>query len=208
MGFTENLERDRAVLGRLLDQLDLPANLISPIQAHARAVRDSADRLGLISPNDVEAVVVRHSADSLLFALARRPTAGESWVDVGSGAGFPGVVLACCFPECAFALLEPLKRRAGFLELVGADLGLSNLEVVPRRLEDLESDTFDVAVARAFAEPMLALRSMLRILKPGGRAYVSVSPGVRIEAGATLVRIDDAGDVDSPGLFSMMTREG
>jgi 16S rRNA (guanine527-N7)-methyltransferase len=165
-------------------------------------------RLGLVSPNDVEHVITRHSADSLLFALVRRPGPGERWVDVGSGAGFPGVVLACCFPECSFTLAEPLQKRAGFLELAAADLGLANVDVLPARLQDLGMEPFDVAVARALTEPSEALRSMLGVVRPGGEAIVAISRDTAVDLGATTLKLEDLGNVDSPGVFSMMTREG
>jgi len=208
VGFARNIERDLAALGGLLDRLGLPATLISPIRAHSRAVKEAAGRLGLVSPNDVEHVIPRHSADSLLFALVRRPAPGERWVDVGSGAGFPGLVLACAFPECSFTLVEPLEKRAGFLELTAADLGLGNLDVRATRVEELEPDLFDVAVARALTEPSEALRSMLRVVRPAGQAIVAISRDAAVITSGTIVELGDLGNVDSPGLFSMMTREG
>src|SRR6266542_2898608 len=115
-----------AALAALLRELSLSPSLLSPLLAHARAVSDNADRLGLVSERDIETIVARHSADSLLFALARPPAPDDEWVDVGSGAGFPGLVLALCYPDTKFTLLEPQSRRAGFLELQITDLGLAN----------------------------------------------------------------------------------
>jgi len=87
VGFAGNIVRDRALLGSLLERLELPISLASPLLAHARAVQRDAARLGLVSPRDVASVVSRHSADSLLFALVRKPRRGERWIDVGTGAG-------------------------------------------------------------------------------------------------------------------------
>lgn len=207
MGFTGNIARDRVVLGSLLDRLELPATLVSPVIAHAKAVERSAERLGLVSPADLGSIVPRHSADSLLFALVRRPGEGERWVDVGSGAGFPGLVLAVCFPTTAFTLSEPLQRRAGFLESIAAELGLSNVDITTSRAETLE-DAFDVAVARALAAPRKALETLLGIVRPGGRAITAVASDSPPAGHGELVRVADIGNVDSPGLFSMMTREG
>jgi 16S rRNA (guanine527-N7)-methyltransferase len=170
-------------------------------------VEGAAARLGLVSPKDAGVVVSRHIADSLLFALARRPKPEERWLDVGSGAGFPGMPLAICFPEATFTLLEPSKRRAGFLELVSADLGLANVAVEARRLESL-TGAWDVAVARAVADPATALGAMSAAVRSGGVAIVAVGPNAQVVEGAEVVRVADLGNVDSPGLFSMMTREG
>ncbi|MGH2811023.1 MAG: 16S rRNA (guanine(527)-N(7))-methyltransferase RsmG [Actinomycetota bacterium] len=165
-----------------------------------------ADRLGLVAPG--EDVVRRHTADSLLFALVRAPQPGERWIDVGSGAGFPGLVLAGCYPDTLFTLLEPLKRRAGFLELQIADLGLANALVEARRLDEVEEGTYEVAVARALEEPGRALKSMVRVVSDAGMACVAVGAGVIAPSDPDVreVLLGDFGDVDSPGRFLMMSR--
>jgi 16S rRNA (guanine527-N7)-methyltransferase len=206
MGFTRNIARDRGVLGALLQRLGLPLNLASPLMAHAAAVAGASDRLGLVAPGDRGSMLARHTADSLLFALARVPQPGERWADVGSGAGFPGLVLACCYPDARFALIEPNERRAGFLELQAAGIGLANVEILARRLEDVEG-AFDIAVARAFQAPALALLSMMPLVKMGGWSIVAAGPHVPIPDGATAVSLENLGDVDSPGVLFMMSRE-
>ena len=206
MGFAGNIVRDRALLGSLLERLELPISLASPLLAHARAVQRDAARLGLVSPRDVASVVSRHSADSLLFALVRKPRRGERWIDVGAGAGFPGLVLAIAFPETSFTLAEPLRKRAGFLDSVAAEVGVANVDITTSRAEDIRAD-FDVAVARALADPVTTLDRLPALLLPGGCAIVAVGGGYAPSGAAEVVRLKDLGDVDSPGVFSMMTRE-
>jgi 16S rRNA (guanine527-N7)-methyltransferase len=207
MGFTRNIARDRAILGQLLQRLGLPSTALSLLFAHADAVGAATGRLGLISPGDADQIVPRHTADSMLFALVRSPGIGERWLDVGTGAGFPGVVLACCYPDCSFTLLEPHERRAGFLELTTNDLGLGNVIVDGRRLEDITTAGVDVAIARAFADPSEALKDLVGAVRKGGDAIVAVGPSVVVSPPARMVAVEVPGDVDSPGLFSMMTRE-
>ena len=208
MGFTRNISRDRAVLGKLIDRLGLPATVLSLVMAHAEAVRASGRRLGLVSPGDSEHIVGRHSADSLLFALARTPAPGERWLDVGSGAGFPGFVLACAYPGTAFVLLEPLKRRAGFLELWTLELGLSNVRVLSRRLGDLDRGGYDVVVSRALEAPRKTRAGLLDATRPGGDVLVAIGSSETPEPPALLVALENVAFVDSPGRFSMMTRGG
>jgi 16S rRNA (guanine527-N7)-methyltransferase len=206
-GFTRNTTSDSALLGRLLGRLGVPSTALSLLLAHAVAVARDADRIGLLAADEV--IVRRHTADSLLFALVRAPQPGESWVDVGSGAGFPGLVLAATYPNSAFTLLEPQKRRAGFLELQTADLGLANVRVETRRLDEVEDAIHEVAVARALKEPGRALRSMVRVVARGGLAIVAVGSGPATPADPRVyeVRVDDIDDVDSPGRFFMMSHE-
>lgn len=206
MGFPGNRVRGQAVVGPLLERLGLPATLLSPLLAHAAAVAASAERLGLVSPRDVGSVVERHTADSLLFALARPPLPGERWVDLGSGAGFPGLVLAVCYPSTSFTLVEPLRKRAGFLELEGASLGAQNVEVLAVRSEALEP-AYDVAVARAFARPAEALQRLLTCLRAEGEAILAVGPDAAVPDGARAVRPGYSASVDSPGVLFMMTRD-
>jgi len=182
--------------------LALPQNLLSVLLAHAEAVVTDADRLGLVTERTLDAIVSRHTADSLLFALARRPLAEDAWVDVGSGAGFPGLVLACCFPDARFTLVEPQKRRAGFLELELHQLGLQNTEVLAARAVELEP-SFDVATARALAEPLIALEALRSLVKPEGSVLLAVG-----DSAVAPPEVDDLDvarpGVDSPGRIFMI----
>jgi 16S rRNA (guanine(527)-N(7))-methyltransferase RsmG len=189
------------VLAPLLRRLGLPETLLSPLLAHAAAVARARDRLGLVSRRDATRIERRHTADSLLFALVRTPRPGERWVDVGSGAGFPGVPLACCYPATRFTLVEADRRRAGFLSLQAADLGLANVEVVNARAERLAGQ-FDVAVSRALGPGAWAL--LRRLVRPGGAVVLAVGPDEPPPPGATVVRVPPTRGVDSPTTFLMM----
>jgi 16S rRNA (guanine527-N7)-methyltransferase len=78
-------------------------------------------------------------------------------LDVGTGAGFPGLVLAIVKEESHFTLCEPLKKRATFLRFVVTMLGLSNVTVVSKRVEELESFEFDLITSRAVTNTKLLL---------------------------------------------------
>jgi 16S rRNA (guanine527-N7)-methyltransferase len=195
-----------AVIAGLLHELEVPDGALSGIVAHARGVARDADRLGLTAERELEQILVRHSADSLLFALARRPAAGEAWLDVGSGAGFPGLVLAIAFPEARFTLVEPQARRAGFLELESLNLGLTNVEVARRRLETVPEASVDVVVARALEDPLVTHGSLGRLVRPGGCALVAAGPATPRPEGAVELRVSRP-HVDSPGVLLMMPAE-
>ena len=191
-------------MAALLRELGLPENLLSLLLAHASAVALDADRLGLVAERTSEEVIARHTADSLLFALARRPEGDETWVDVGSGAGFPGLVLACCFADTRFTLIEPQRRRAGFLEVQTLQLGLENTQVLAARATDLEPD-YDVATARALAEPAIALEALKTLVRPEGTVLLAV--GDRAVAPQDVDDLDVARPgVDSPGRIFMIAQ--
>jgi 16S rRNA (guanine(527)-N(7))-methyltransferase RsmG len=86
---------------------------------------------GLLGPADLGRIHERHVLDSLRVLSCVRSAGDRAMVDMGSGAGLPGVPLAVAFPEAWVALVEPTRRRVAFLELAVQELGLRNTEVVP-----------------------------------------------------------------------------
>jgi 16S rRNA (guanine527-N7)-methyltransferase len=110
----------------------------------------------------------RHLLNCAVVATLLRP--GEHVVDVGSGAGLPGIPLALARPDCRIVLLEPLARRAAFLAEVVDDLGLApRVTVLRGRAEDQPKAGHDVAVARAVAPLDRLARWCLPLVRPGGR---------------------------------------
>lgn len=126
--------------------------------------------LGLVGGSDRGRLYRRHVLDSLGAAAAFEP-GDRAALDLGSGAGLPGVVLAVALPGVRFVLLEPRARRAGFLELAVDRLGLENAEVRVARAEDLvgEAPGVDVVTARAFAPLPRSWAAAHPLLRPGGR---------------------------------------
>lgn len=122
---------------------------------------------GIIGPNEVPRIWERHLLNSAVMAvLVPRPC---SLVDLGSGAGLPGVVLALVLPDCDVVLLEPMLRRAIFLEECVAELGLSNARVVRARAEQMAGElAVDVVTARAVARLDRLAAMAAGLLKPGG----------------------------------------
>jgi 16S rRNA (guanine527-N7)-methyltransferase len=113
----------------------------------------------LISNASLDSVWQRHIADSLqLFLHVPRGTSGP-WMDLGSGAGMPGLVLAIARPEETFHLVESRKKRVAWLEGIARHFGLENCHVHGTRLESVESAPMRVICARAFAplEKLLSL---------------------------------------------------
>ena len=104
----------------------------------------------LTAVRQVHDMVSRHLLDS----LAVRPfLTGERFIDVGTGPGLPGMVLAICMPDQHFVLLDTLGKRVRFMRQVVHELGLTNAEPVQSRVEDYHSkQPFDGVLSRAFAE--------------------------------------------------------
>jgi 16S rRNA (guanine527-N7)-methyltransferase len=78
-------------------------------------------------------------------------------MDIGTGAGFPGMILAFALPSTQVTLVEPLIKRASFLQFIKADLGLENVRVVKKRVEEMESEIFDLITSRAVTDTKMLL---------------------------------------------------
>jgi len=91
-----------------------------------------------------------------LFPLSFLPPVA-SLLDIGTGAGFPGMILAFGLPQTQVTLVEPLTKRASFLQFIKADLKLENVHVVKKRVEDMESEIFDLITSRAVTDTKMLL---------------------------------------------------
>ena len=123
---------------------------------------------GLIGPRETPRLWDRHLLNSAGLAELLEP--GQVVADLGSGAGLPGIVLAAMRPDLTVVLVEPLLRRASFLEQVVAELSLRTAVVRRARAEDLAGSLLvDVVVARAVAPLDRLAGWALPLLHPGGR---------------------------------------
>jgi 16S rRNA (guanine527-N7)-methyltransferase len=137
------------------------------LRAYSGLLRERGIPLGLISENDAGRLWDRHVLDSLR-GLACIGPADQSAVDLGSGAGLPGIPLAIALPTVRFTLVEPKRRRAGFLEAVAQTLGLANVSVAPVTAEEMRT-VADLCLARALASPTTSWRKAASLLSPRGR---------------------------------------
>ena len=82
----------------------------------------------------------------------------DTLMDIGTGAGFPGMILALGLPQTQVTLVEPLKKRASFLQFIKADLGLDNVTVVKKKVQDMEPKVFDMITSRAVTDTKMLLK--------------------------------------------------
>ena len=106
----------------------------------------------------------------------------KNLLDIGTGAGFPGMILAIGLPDTQVTLVEPLQKRASFLQFVKADLGLKNVRVVKKKVENMDPEIFELVTSRAVTDTKMLLKlsenfrdekSMLLFYK-GERVYDEV----------------------------------
>jgi 16S rRNA (guanine527-N7)-methyltransferase len=138
-------------------------------QRYADLLTGAGVERGIVGPAEAERVWDRHLLNC--GAVARLIPASSSVVDLGSGAGLPGIVLALLLPGASVTLLEPMARRVDFLSECVAELGLVNTTVLRGRAEDLAGHmSVDVVTARAVAPLDRLAGLMLGLMRPGGRA--------------------------------------
>ncbi len=193
------LEEEATRLGVPLD-----AAALTRFERYLRLMEAWRDRAGLTSVTDPAAVQRRHFGESLALLVALRAAgvlpAGEpaGVVDVGAGAGFPGVPLRIVEPALRLTLIESHGRRARFLETLVDELELGDVEVVTARAEEAGRDPacrerFDVAVARALAPLPVLVEYLLPLLRPGGVMAAPKGSGAARELGAAAAAIEALG---------------
>jgi 16S rRNA (guanine527-N7)-methyltransferase len=133
-----------------------------------RLVAALADPSAPTSVHDRREVESVHIADSLVGLEV--PAVGEAAriVDLGSGAGLPGLVLAIARPEAEVVLVESVGKKCAWLERTVSALGLENVRVVCARAEELEEEPFDVVTARALASLSVLCEYAAPLLREGG----------------------------------------
>ncbi len=137
-------------------------------QKYAQLLTGAGVERGVVGPAEAERIWDRHLLNCAV--VARLIPSRGTLVDLGSGAGLPGIVLAMLLPGAKVTLLEALARRVAFLEECVAELGLANAQVVRGRAEDLAGEiAADVVCSRAVA-PLEKLAGLsLGLARPGGR---------------------------------------
>lgn len=132
-------------------------------------------RFNLTAIDEPQKIRGKHFLDSLTCLLAMRGTPVNQVIDVGTGAGFPGIPLRIVSPATDFKLVESIGKKAGFCQHILQTLGLSNVEINQARAESLGNDPqhrqrYDWAVARAVADLPILVEYLLPLVRLGGYA--------------------------------------
>ena len=162
-----------SVLSAGLEALGLPASeaLRSQLLAYLDLLHKWNQAYNLSAVRDPQQMVPQHLLDCLaaLPALDRHLNGGEARIlDVGSGAGLPGVVWALMRPQWSLCCVDAVAKKMSFVRQVAAELALRNLRAEHARVEQLQLPPFDVVVSRAFASLADFTRLTRRQLAPGG----------------------------------------
>ncbi len=141
--------------------------------------------MNLTAITEEEAVAIKHFADSLTLIPYVEKFGAKSLVDIGTGAGFPGVPLKIACPDLQVTLIDSLEKRVGFLNRVIEELGLTGICAVHARAEDAGRDVqyrsqFDMAVARAVAPMNILAEYCLPFVRKGGHFVAMKGPAEEV----------------------------
>jgi 16S rRNA (guanine527-N7)-methyltransferase len=189
------IERLSAAAGR-----DVSRETFGRVGAYVAHLKDAAARQNLIAPSTLDIIWERHILDSAQL-VRFEPRAGASWVDIGSGAGLPGVVIALLV-EGPVTLVEPRRLRAEFLREAVAALGISKRVTVEAARAERIVGHFDVITARAVAalaqflemSQHLSTRNTIWVLPKGRSAQAELAEARRTWQGAFRLEPSVTGD--------------
>lgn len=163
-------DRDR-VRSWLRQELNVSEDVLAKLDEFVALLLTAAQEQNLIARATQPTVWSRHILDSAqLLSHVPRET-HKSWIDLGSGAGLPGLVIAIIRPESNFTLVERRPLRTAWLERAAEVLGLDNVEVVSAPVSAVADRKFDVITARAFA-PMPKLFAMAERFATGTTLWI------------------------------------
>jgi 16S rRNA (guanine527-N7)-methyltransferase len=185
--------------------ISLPDTATEQLLSYEALLLEKAVPLGFVGRSDQGRIRDRHILDSLRAAAEVR-AADRRALDLGSGAGLPGIVLAIAAPELRVGLVESQRRRVAFLELAVERLDLGNADVVSGRAEELEPGSADLCTARAFAPPDRAWQVAEPLLAPGGRLVYFAGRGAQQAPGDAPISSTRPARLESAGPLVIMGR--
>jgi len=161
--------------------ITLKEEQIESFMTYLTFLQQKSQEMNLTAIQEGEEIIIKHFLDSLTSLKALELQPGAKLIDIGTGAGFPGVPLKIVFPELQLSLLDSLKKRVGFLEDLCLKLRLKGVEFIHGRAEDFGQNTayrekFDYVVSRAVAELGVLAEYCLPLVKVGGHFLALKGP--------------------------------
>jgi 16S rRNA (guanine527-N7)-methyltransferase len=202
-----SLERDAAAIGLSLDE-----DTRGRLRELEGLLADRAVEIGLVSAADADRVYERHVLDCLR-AVPLLEKADGALIDIGSGAGLPGLVMAIARPDLGVTLVDSRRRAGAFLELAVDTLDLPRVDVRVQRVEDLVARA-DVVTARAFAPLERSWEAAYPLLRPVGRLIYFAGEGLidpgraGTEASPSPARVETRSVIATMAPLVIMSRGG
>lgn len=194
---------DRLILGAEGLGISLTNKQLRQFERYQSLLLEWNQRINLTAIQDIEQIQTRHFFDSLTCSIAMGDLNGQTMIDVGTGAGFPGIPLKICFPKLRLTLLESVLKKTRFLKDVVEVLSLTDVTVYADRAEDLgqspnHRETYDWAVARAVAPLNILSEYLLPLVHIHGYAIAQkgISAGKELPLAAQAISLLGGGSVE------------
>ena len=154
--------------------IELPDGALELLNRYYEMLIDTNKVMNLTTITEYSEVVIKHFADSAAIGCITDMNGNIDLIDVGTGAGFPGIVLKIVYPQLSVVLLDSLNKRVNFLKNVITELGLTGISAIHGRAEDIARnkdyrEKFDLCVSRAVANLSSLSEYCLPFVKVGGR---------------------------------------
>ena len=151
--------------------IDITDEQISKLDKYHELLVSWNEKMNLTGIVEKEAVYLKHFYDSLTLIKAVDLNKIETLCDIGTGAGFPGMVIKILFPNIKITLIDSLNKRINFLDNVIKELGLTNIETIHARIEEYgvtNKEKYDIVTARAVAPLNILLEYSIPLVKLNG----------------------------------------
>ncbi len=160
-------------------------DLAKKLEVYGRLLKEWNDKINLTAIKDDEGIAVKHFLDCLLVSKVADFKDGMNVIDVGTGAGFPGLVIAAAYPNVNVTLLDSTGKKLKAVENMAEEMGVKNVKIVHSRAEDAGKkpefrEKYDFATARAVAELRVLLEYTLPFVKKGG-SFLSLKAAIAKE---------------------------
>ena len=204
---------ERLISGSLRLGIELTSQQVNQFERYYRELVDWNKRMNLTRITDYEEVQTKHFLDSLtLVKVLKQPDSDFKLIDVGSGAGIPGIPLKILFPQIRLVLLDSAAKKAKFLYHVIQELGLAGVEIVVGRAEEVAHreeyrDRFPLVVSRGVAPLVTLVELTLPFCLTGGKFVAQKKGAIEEEvsnAGRAITvlggRLREVEEIDLPEL--------
>ena len=148
-------------------------DLAKKLEIYGEFLKEWNDKINLTAIKDDEGIAIKHFLDCLLVGKVADFKAGMNVIDVGTGAGFPGLVIAAAYPDVNVTLLDSTGKKLKAVENMAEQMGVKNVKIVHARAEEVGKEPdfrekYDFATARAVAELRVLLEYTLPFVKKDG----------------------------------------
>lgn len=179
---------NREILKKGIEELELPINdkILDNFKIYRDILVDWNQKMNLTGIEEEKEVYIKHFLDSVSATTNGYIKDGVSIIDVGTGAGFPGLPLRICLENVKLTLLDSLNKRINFLQEVSNSVGIDDIEFIHGRAEDFGKnenyrEKYDIATARAVAGLPILIEFCAPFIKVGGYFVCLKGPNANLE---------------------------